>query len=167
MSLSFAAAERPAVLFDSGPDRPPSFRCLAARRRAASRKTPLATPLENWVEEAARLTKPNGIVYCDGSEAENQRIIAETLRAGDTERLNEETYPNSYLHRSHPTDVARTEQVTFICSPSKDDAGPTNNWMSPVQAKSEIAPLLDGSMRGRTMYVVPYLMGPVDSPISK
>jgi len=127
----------------------------------------LATPLENWVEEAARLTKPNGIVYCDGSEAENQRIIAETLRAGDTERLNEETYPNSYLHRSHPNDVARTEEVTFICSPSKDDAGPTNNWLSPVQAKREITPLLDGSMRGRTMYVVPYLMGPVDSPISK
>jgi phosphoenolpyruvate carboxykinase (GTP) len=127
----------------------------------------LATPLETWVDEAARLTKPDRIVYCDGSEPENRRIIAEMLRPGDTETLNEKTYPNSYLHRSHPSDVARTEQVTFICSLKKDAAGPTNNWMDPREAKNKIGPLFEGAMRGRTMYVVPYIMGPVDSPISK
>jgi phosphoenolpyruvate carboxykinase (GTP) len=127
----------------------------------------LATPLEMWVEEAARLTKPERVVYCDGSEAENQRIIAEMLRDSDSNALNEKTYPNCYLHRSSPNDVARTEHLTFICSPTKDDVGPTNNWMDPDAAKFKIGSLLDGAMRGRTMYVVPYIMGPVDSPISK
>jgi phosphoenolpyruvate carboxykinase (GTP) len=120
-----------------------------------------------WVEEAARLTKPERVVYCDGSEAENQRIIAEMLRDSDSNALNEKTYPNCYLHRSSPNDVARTEHLTFICSPTKDDVGPTNNWMDPDAAKFKIGSLLDGAMRGRTMYVVPYIMGPVDSPISK
>ncbi len=120
-----------------------------------------------WVEEAARLTKPERVVYCDGSGAENQRIIAEMLRDSDSNALNEKTYPNCYLHRSSPNDVARTEHLTFICSPTKDDVGPTNNWMDPDAAKFKIGSLLDGAMRGRTMYVVPYIMGPVNSPISK
>jgi len=127
----------------------------------------LATPLEMWVEEAARLTKPDRVVYCDGSEAENQRIVAEMLRDSDSNALNEKTFPNCYLHRSSPNDVARTEHLTFICSRTKDDAGPTNNWMDPDAAKYKVGALLDGAMRGRTMYVVPYIMGPVDSPISK
>ena len=127
----------------------------------------VATPLENWVEGAARLTKPNRVVYCDGSEVENQRMIAEMLRGGDTQTLNETTFPNCYLHRSTVNDVARTEHLTFICTPDKDDAGPTNNWMDPDGAKHKIGALFDGAMRGRTMYVVPYIMGPVDSPISK
>jgi len=120
-----------------------------------------------WVEESARLTKPDRIVYCDGSEAENRRILDEMLRGSDSVALNEKTYPNCYLHRSSPNDVARTEHLTFICAPEKDDVGPTNNWMDPEAAKFKIGALLDGAMRGRTMYVVPYIMGPVNSPISK
>jgi phosphoenolpyruvate carboxykinase (GTP) len=127
----------------------------------------VATPLEMWVDESARLTKPDRIVYCDGSEAENRRILDEMLRGSDSVTLNEKTYPNCYLHRSSPNDVARTEHLTFICAPDKDDVGPTNNWMDPEAAKFKIGALLDGAMRGRTMYVVPYIMGPVNSPISK
>jgi phosphoenolpyruvate carboxykinase (GTP) len=127
----------------------------------------LATALEQWVEEAARLTKPDHVVYCDGSESENQRILGEMLRDGDSEALNQTTYPNCYLHRSSPNDVARTEHLTFICSRTKADAGPTNNWMDPEAAKYKVGALLDGAMRGRTMYVVPYVMGPVNSPISR
>ena len=127
----------------------------------------MATPLESWVEEAARLTKPDRVVHCDGSEEENEGVLAEMLREGDSETLNERSYPNCYLHRSSPNDVARTEHLTFICSPEKEDAGPTNNWMDPQAAKYKVGALLNGAMRGRTMYVVPYLLGPVNSPISK
>ena len=127
----------------------------------------MATPLENWVNEAAQLTRPDRIVYCDGSEAENQRILAEMLRGGDSLKLNETTYPNCYLSRSSPNDVARTEHLTFICTPEKDDAGPTNNWMDPEGAKHKVGALLSNAMRGRTMYVIPYILGPVDSPLSK
>jgi phosphoenolpyruvate carboxykinase (GTP) len=127
----------------------------------------VATPLETWVDEAAKLTKPERVVYCDGSEAEYQRMIAEMLRGGDSLTLNEKTYPNCHLHRSGPNDVARTEHLTYICSPTKEDAGPTNNWMDPGAAKHKVGVLLDGAMRGRTMYVVPYVMGPVNSRISK
>src|SRR5947199_8761701 len=94
-------------------------------------------------------------------------MIAEMLRAWDSYALNEKTYPNCDLHRSSPNDGARTEHLTFICSPEKEDAGPTNNWMDPGAAKHKVGALLDGAMRGRTMYVVPYVMGPVSSPISK
>ena len=127
----------------------------------------MPTPLENWVEESARLTKPDRIVFCDGSEAENERIIGEMLRGAESLRLNEKTYPNCYLHRSSPNDVARTEHLTYICAPEKDDAGPTNNWMDPEAAKRKVGALFEGAMRGRTMYVVPYIMGPASSPISK
>ena len=123
--------------------------------------------MEAWVAEAARLTKPDKVVFCDGSEAENQVVLHEMLKHVDSFRLNEKTYPNCYLHRSNPSDVARTEHLTFICTPSKEDAGPTNNWMDPDGAKYKVGSLLDGSMRGRTMYVVPYIMGPANSPYSK
>jgi len=127
----------------------------------------VATPLETWVDEAAKLTKPARVAYCDGSEAEYQRMIAEMLRGGGSLTLNEKTFPNCHLHRSSPNDVARTEHLTFICSPEKEEAGPTNNWMDPGTAKHRVGALLDGAMRGRTMYVVPYVMGPESSPISK
>ena len=127
----------------------------------------MATPLESWVDEAARLTKPDRVVYCDGSEAEYQRMAEQMLRAGDSFQLNESTYPNCHLHRSSPNDVARTEHLTFISTPEKDDVGPTNNWMSPEGAKHKVGALFDGAMRGRTMYVVPYIMGPANSPLSK
>jgi phosphoenolpyruvate carboxykinase (GTP) len=127
----------------------------------------LATPLETWVDEAAKLTRPDRIVYCDGSEAENQQILAEMLRDGESLKLNDTTYPNCYLHRSSPNDVARTEHLTFISVPNKDDVGPTNNWMDPDGAKHKVGVLLNGAMRGRTMYAIPYIMGPVNSPLSK
>jgi phosphoenolpyruvate carboxykinase (GTP) len=119
------------------------------------------------VNEAAKLTKPERVVYCDGSEAENERILAEMLRDSESFKLNEKTFPNCHLHRSSVNDVARTEHLTFICGPEKDDVGPTNNWMDPDAAKHKVGALLDGAMRGRTMYVVPYIMGPVNSPLSK
>ncbi|HLE36137.1 MAG TPA: phosphoenolpyruvate carboxykinase (GTP) [Candidatus Acidoferrales bacterium] len=127
----------------------------------------MPTPLENWVDEVSRLTRPDRVVWCDGSGAEAQRLDEQMLRDGNTLRLNPQTYPNCYLHRSNPNDVARTEQVTFICTRERSDAGPTNNWMSPEEAKQKVGPLFAGAMKGRTMYVVPYIMGPVDSPISK
>ena len=127
----------------------------------------MSTPLERWVEETARLTKPERIVFCDGSAEENQRLLEQMVREGHSLELNEKSYPNCYLHRSNPNDVARTEQVTFICSRRKEDAGPTNTWMAPEEGKRKLTPLLDGAMRGRTLYVVPYIMGPASSPISK
>jgi phosphoenolpyruvate carboxykinase (GTP) len=127
----------------------------------------VSTPLESWVEESARLTKPSKVVWCDGSEAENDRFTADMLRDGTFLELNQNTYPRCYLHRSNPNDVARTEGLTFICTNKKTDAGPTNNWMSPSEAKDRVRPLFDGAMKGRTMYVVPYIMGPAKSPYSK
>ena len=127
----------------------------------------MATPLEIWVEESARLTKPAKIVWIDGSPAEIERLTAEMLADGTYIELNQKTYPHSYLHRSNPNDVARTEGITYICTHKKEDAGPTNNWMAPAEAKDKVRPLFDGAMKGRTLYVVPYILGPVNSPYSK
>jgi phosphoenolpyruvate carboxykinase (GTP) len=127
----------------------------------------VSTPLESWVEESARLTKPSKIVWCDGSDAENARLTADMLTDGTFLELNQKTYQNCYLHRSNPNDVARTENLTFICTYKKEDAGPTNNWMAPSEAKEKVRPLFDGAMKGRTMYVVPYILGPASSPYSK
>ncbi len=123
--------------------------------------------LDSWVQEVAKHTKPERVVWCDGSDAENERLIAEMLKDGTFEKLNEKKFPNSYYHRSHPSDVARTEHLTFICTEKKDDVGPTNNWMAPADAKAKVWPLFEGAMKGRTMYVVPYVMGPLGSPFSK
>ena len=127
----------------------------------------MSTPLEKWVEETASLTKPAKIVWCDGTEAENERLAKEMLSDGTYTALNKSTYPNCYLHRSNPNDVARTENLTFICTREKEDAGPTNNWMAPHEGKAKMKPLFDGAMKNRTMYVVPYIMGPAKSPYSK
>jgi phosphoenolpyruvate carboxykinase (GTP) len=123
--------------------------------------------LNAWVDEVAALTKPSRIHWVDGSAEENERLIAEMLDTKVLHRLNPDRFPNCYLHRSDPTDVARTEHLTFICSPRQEDAGPTNNWMAPVDARRRVGPLFEGAMRGRTMYVIPYLMGPEGSPFSK
>jgi phosphoenolpyruvate carboxykinase (GTP) len=123
--------------------------------------------LKSWVDDVAALTKPSGIHWCDGSEAENARLIDEMLASGTLSRLNAEKHPNCYLHRSDPSDVARTEHLTFICSKEQADAGPNNNWMSPDEAKKKLTPLYDGAMKGRTLYVIPYVMGPLGSPLSK
>ena len=127
----------------------------------------MATPLEQWVNDVAKMTRPQKVVWCDGSEAEYEGLIERMLDDGTLMRLNQEAYPDCYLHRSHPSDVARTEHLTFICSPERDDAGPTNNWMPPKEARDKVGKLFEGSMQSRTMYVVPYIMGPVESPYSK
>src|SRR3990170_4888220 len=131
------------------------------------RETALSTPLEQWVEQVSRTTRPKQIVWCDGSERERQQMVETLLAEGHTVRLNEQTYPDCILHRSDPSDVARTEQLTFICTPRQEDAGPTNNWMAPAEAKENVGKLFSGAMVGRTMYVVPYLMGPAGSPLSR
>src|SRR5437762_8329913 len=121
----------------------------------------------DWVHEIGKLTKPENIFWCDGSERENEFLVAESLRQNVLIKLNEEKVPRSYLHRSNPNDVARVEKVTFICTPTKEEAGPTNNWSEPAETYSKLYGLLEGAMRGRTMFVVPYIMGPPDSPLTK
>src|ERR1700716_2836265 len=128
---------------------------------------PMPSSVEEWVDEVSRTTRPDQIVWCDGTEAENDRLIDLMVSDGPLLRLNDQKLPNCYLHRSNPQDVARTEHLTFICSEHAEDAGPTNNWMSPRDAQERIWPLFNNSMQHRTMYVVPYLMGPANSPYAK
>ncbi|HEV8333438.1 MAG TPA: phosphoenolpyruvate carboxykinase (GTP), partial [Steroidobacteraceae bacterium] len=123
--------------------------------------------LQSWVEQVARLTKPDSIHWCTGSDAENSTLIEAMLRSGDLSKLNPATHPNCYLHRSSPSDVARVEHLTFVCTRNRDDAGPNNHWMDPAEAHRKVDALFDGAMRGRTMYVIPYCMGPIDSPFAR
>ncbi len=124
-------------------------------------------PVERWVGQVEATLRPDRVVWCDGSEAENARLVDQMLADGTLHRLHAEKAPGSYLHRSHPSDVARTEHLTFIASRTREDAGPTNNWMSPEEARQRVWPLFDGAMKGRTLYVVPYVMGPLGSPFSR
>ena len=127
----------------------------------------MTSSVEEWVDEVSRTTHPDRVVWCDGSAAENDRLVEGMVADGTLIRLNQDKLPNCFLHRSNPQDVARTEHLTFICSEHAEDAGPTNNWMSPDEARQRIWPLFNKSMQGRTMYVVPYLMGPPSSPYAK
>jgi phosphoenolpyruvate carboxykinase (GTP) len=123
--------------------------------------------LLGWVDEMARLCKPDRVQWCDGSEGERKRLVAEAVEKKVLIPLDAQKWPGCYYHHSNPNDVARVEHLTFICTPTKDEAGPTNNWMEPAEAYRKLGALFDGSMKGRTMYVVPYVMGPADSPFAK
>ena len=123
--------------------------------------------IRRWVDEIAAMTRPERILFCDGSEAERAELTAECVASGELIELNQQKMPGCYLHRSASHDVARTEHLTFVCTEAKDDAGPNNNWMPPGEAIAKLTPLFSGVMKGRTMYVVPFLMGPPGSRFSK
>jgi len=135
--------------------------------KSAAENPTASRALVEWVKECAGLTKPDRIEWCDGSANERRRLIEEAVGSGVLIALNQEKRPNCYLHRSNPNDVARTEDVTFVCTPTREGAGVTNNWMAPEAAYSKLRALLAGSMAGRTMYVIPYVMGPLGSPFAK
>lgn len=133
----------------------------------------MPSPLEKWIEEQAQIAQPDRIYWCDGSEGEAQRLMEIGMHEEKIEetpvfqKLNHFSWPNSYLHRSHPTDVARTEHLTFVCHPDREISGPNNNWMDPAKAKKLLTKLSEGCMRGKTMYVLPYMMGHPESPYAK
>lgn len=123
--------------------------------------------LKDWVKECEELCKPDKVYWCNGSQEEYDMIVKEMLADKTLMELNQETYPNCYLHYSNSNDVARVEHLTFICTKDESNAGPTNQWKSPEEMKEVMRPIFDGAMKGRTMYVIPYVMGPVDAPASK
>ncbi len=123
--------------------------------------------LKAWVDEMAKMCQPDSIYWCDGSEEEYQMLLDTMVKSGMATKLNQEKRPGCYLFRSHPSDVARVENRTFIASKKEEDAGPTNNWMDPTELKAIMTKSYTGCMKGRTMYVIPFSMGPIGSPISK
>ncbi len=123
--------------------------------------------LQQWVDEIAARTRPDQVHWCTGSDQEYQQLIKQMTGDGTLSPLNQDTHPNCYLHLSDPTDVARVEHLTFVCTDEEMDAGPNNNWMSPDDGHATVDPLFEGAMQGRTMYVIPYCMGPVASPYSR
>jgi phosphoenolpyruvate carboxykinase (GTP) len=123
--------------------------------------------LQAWIDEVAELTRPDNVHWCDGSESEYRELTRQLLSDGGFVELNQATHPRCYLHRSAPSDVARVEHLTFVCTSSEAEAGPNNNWMAPAAARARMQELFRGCMKGRTMYVVPYCMGPIDSPLSR
>jgi phosphoenolpyruvate carboxykinase (GTP) len=129
--------------------------------------TTALTSLQEWVDSVAELTLPDNIHWCNGSDTENDRLVAQMCDDGVLAPLNKESHPDCYLHLSDPSDVARVEHLTFICTDNEEDAGPNNNWMAPMDAHRKIDALFEGCMQGRTMYVIPYCMGPIDSPYAR
>ena len=123
--------------------------------------------LSDWVDAVANHTRPAAIHWCDGSDAENDRLVAEMCESGTLTPLNQDSFPGCYLHLSDPSDVARVEHLTFVCTSEREDAGQNNHWMAPGEAHDKIDALFEGAMEGRTMYVIPYCMGPIDSPYSR
>jgi phosphoenolpyruvate carboxykinase (GTP) len=133
----------------------------------AQRLSGISQAVADWVHSVAELTQPDQIHWCDGSEAEYASLVQQLVARGELQKLNPETYPDCYLARSHPSDVARVEHLTFVCTRNRDDAGPNNHWMDPAEARQKMRDLFRGCMKGRTLYVVPYCMGPIDSPYSR
>jgi phosphoenolpyruvate carboxykinase (GTP) len=123
--------------------------------------------LNAWVDQVARLTTPDRIHWCDGSDAEAAALTELMLGTGDLVALNPDSHPDCHLHRSHPSDVARVEHLTFVCTAERDDAGPNNHWLAPAEGHAKIDALFAGCMKGRTLYVVPYCMGPIESPLAR
>jgi phosphoenolpyruvate carboxykinase (GTP) len=123
--------------------------------------------LQDWVDSVARTTQPEDIHWCNGSESEYKRLVNQMNRTGELLELDQESYPHCYLHRSHPSDVARVEHLTYVCTKTRADAGSNNNWLEPEEAHRKIDALFEGVMQGRTMYVIPYCMGPIDSPYAR
>ena len=120
--------------------------------------------LLTWVDEMAGLCQPDKVQWCDGSAEEKKRLTEEAVAKKVLIPLDQKKWPGCYFHHSSPSDVARVEHLTFICTPAKAEAGPINNWMDPAEAYRKLSALFEGSMKGRTMYVVPYVMGPATSP---
>ena len=121
----------------------------------------------DWVRSVKELTQPDQVHWVDGSEAEYRSLMDQLLARGELQNLNPKTFPNCQLARSHPSDVARVEHLTFVCTRKREDAGPNNHWMDPAEAHAKMRDLFRGCMKGRTLYVVPYCMGPLDSPYSR
>ena len=121
----------------------------------------------NWVDEMVNLCKPDKVVWIDGSQTQLKLLEEEAIKTKEMIQLSQEKLPGCLLHRTQPNDVARVEDRTFICSKSKDDAGPTNNWCDPKEMYGKLTPLFDGVMKGRTMYIIPYSMGPIGSQMAK
>jgi phosphoenolpyruvate carboxykinase (GTP) len=140
---------------------------MATAAENAKPLSEISKPVTDWVASVRELTQPERVHWCDGSDTEYQQLMSELQASGELMKLNEEHYPSCFLARSHPSDVARVEHLTFVCTKNKDDAGPNNNWMAPGEAKSKMEDLFKGCMKGRTLYVVPYCMGPIDSPYSR
>ncbi|MGH7938593.1 MAG: phosphoenolpyruvate carboxykinase (GTP), partial [Chthoniobacterales bacterium] len=135
--------------------------------RGMGENKPTNKTVLDWVHEVESLTTPENVFWCDGSEAENEYLLGEACRMGVLIKLNQEKRPGCYLHRSNPNDVARVEQFTLICTPTEEEAGPTNHWADPAETYSKLQGMLKGAMAGRTMFVVPYIMGPPESPLAK
>ena len=137
---------------------------------AAHTLMPLAQvsrPVADWVNSVRELTRPRAVHWCEGTEAEARELTAQMLKSGELHSLNAQEFPGCHLARSAPTDVARVEHLTYICTRSQEDAGPNNHWMDPQQAHAKMRELFRGCMQGRTLYVIPYCMGPIDSPLSR
>ncbi len=146
---------------------PDSLRDSQTQRPARRMPPTTLGALREWVQSVAELTQPARIHWCDGSTAEYEHLVDGMLDTGDLVRLNPQSHPNCYLHRSSPSDVARVEHLTFVCTPTAEEAGPNNHWMAPAEAHAKMDALFAGCMRGRTLYVVPYCMGPIDSPLAR
>jgi phosphoenolpyruvate carboxykinase (GTP) len=140
---------------------------MATAAQHVSSLASLNPEVSDWVDHVAKLTQPDRVYWCDGSHAEFQSLQRELIASKELLALNSQSFPGCVLARSNPSDVARVEHVTYVCTQNKEDAGPNNHWMAPAEAHAKMDALFAGCMKGRTLYVVPYCMGPIDSPFSR